>query len=110
MGSVFVAQPPCGWRGWPGGRLRAAKRRSKKAKCSALYMEVDAEKAGVIVKVPGKVEVGGEGREGGKHNDLAPGQVRTSFRETPQLPFSDLKLHFHGGPRASLANPQACGT
>ena len=27
----------------------------------------------------------------------------------PEQPFSDLTLHFNGGPRAPLANPQACG-
>jgi uncharacterized repeat protein (TIGR01451 family) len=100
-GSVFVAQPGCS---------PCSEAQVEKGEVFGLYMEVTGVKAGVDVKLPGKVEVGGEGREGGKHNNLAPGQVRTSFPETPQLPFRDLKLHFHGGPRATLANSQSCGS
>jgi hypothetical protein len=37
------------------------------------------------------------------------GQITTSLRENPQVPFSAVRLHFNGGPRAALANPQVCG-
>ncbi len=37
------------------------------------------------------------------------GQVTTIFSNTPQMPFSNLKLNFFGGPTAVLANPAACG-
>ena len=39
----------------------------------------------------------------------AQGQITATFDETPQLPFSDLKVHFFGGPRAEFATPPNCG-
>ena len=38
----------------------------------------------------------------------APGQITATFDETPQLPFSNLKVHFFGGPRAEFATPPDC--
>jgi hypothetical protein len=38
------------------------------------------------------------------------GQITTTFEDTPQLPFSDLKLEFYGTDRAPLATPSYCGT
>ena len=42
--------------------------------------------------------------------DLATGQLTTTFDNNPQLPFSDLKLDFFGGPRSALATPETCGS
>jgi hypothetical protein len=72
----------------------------------ALYLVAEEPKTGVIVKLPGKVELG----EPGVSNGLAPGQVRTSFDQSPDLPFSELKVQFFGGERAPLATPAQCGT
>jgi hypothetical protein len=46
------------------------------------------------------------------HVDLDPrtGQLTTTFDETPQLPFTDLKLQFSSGAQAALATPATCGT
>jgi hypothetical protein len=44
------------------------------------------------------------------HVDPVTGQVTALFEETPQLPFSELRLSLYGGPQAALANPVACGT
>lgn len=41
--------------------------------------------------------------------DESSGRVSVTFKDNPQLPFSDLILHLEGGPRAPLANPLACG-
>ena len=78
----------------------------------ALYLV--AEGSGVLVKLPGHVELGGEGNGG---EGLQPGQVRATFGNDPvtqqflpQLPFSELKMSFFGGPRAALASPSQCGT
>ncbi|HWY91143.1 MAG TPA: hypothetical protein VNY31_10775 [Solirubrobacteraceae bacterium] len=73
---------------------------------SLLAIYVVVEGSGVVVKLPGRVELG----EPGVSNGLQPGQIRTTFDENPQLPFSDFKLHFESGPRAPLSNPSMCGT
>src|SRR4029077_976711 len=63
----------------------------------ALYLVVEAD--GAIVKLPGEVSL-----------DPVTGQVTTTFDKNPQLPFSELKLHIFGGPRAALVTPSACGS
>ena len=72
----------------------------------ALYIAVYDPQTGVVVKLPGRVEAGGEE---GAPAGLAPGQLRASFTESPQLPFEDFKLDFFGGPRAALRTPSTCG-
>jgi hypothetical protein len=60
---------------------------------------VVAEGDGVLLKLHG-VQI----------PDFGTGQLTTTFDNNPQLPFTDLKLDFFGGPRAALATPQTCGT
>jgi hypothetical protein len=105
QGSLYLAQPTCGGAGQPVCSEAAV----ETGGLLALYLEASSEARGVHVKLRGTVEVGGEGTEG-KHNDLQPGQVRLTFAEMPQEPISQLRLRFHGGPRALLANPQTCGS
>jgi hypothetical protein len=71
----------------------------------ALYLVAEDPKTGVLVKLPGHVELG----EPGVSNGLQPGQIRTVFQNTPQVPFSDLYVQFFGGERAPLATPARCG-
>jgi hypothetical protein len=104
-GGLYLAQPACGGAGQPACGEAAA----EQGGLLALYLEASSEARGVHVKLKGMVEIGGEGREG-KHNDLRPGQVRVTFAEMPQEPIGQLRLSFHGGPRALLANPQSCGS
>jgi hypothetical protein len=47
--------------------------------------------------------------EGHAEPDETTGQVTAVFNGLPQLPFSDLKLVFFGGPTAAFANPPTCG-
>ena len=101
-GSVYVAQPTCGGSGQP----QCSEALAEEGKLFAIYLEISSKERGIHIKLRGKVEVGGAGHS----NGLAPGQVRTSFIKTPQMPFSELKFKFDGGPRAPLANPQTCGT
>jgi hypothetical protein len=54
---------------------------------------------GIVVKIPGHVDV-----------DPVTGQLTGVFDESPQLPFSDLKLTFKSGPRAPVALPASCGS
>jgi hypothetical protein len=69
----------------------------------ALYLVAEGE--GVLVKLAGRVDA-----------DPLTGQLRTTFsgnlpfQGEPQVPFSDLKLHLYGGPRAALTTPATCGS
>ncbi len=38
------------------------------------------------------------------------GQLISRFRNTPELPFENLRLKFFGGPRAPLSTPPVCGS
>jgi uncharacterized repeat protein (TIGR01451 family) len=44
------------------------------------------------------------------HLNPTTGQLVTSFEDTPELPFSNLRLSFSGGAQAALATPTGCGT
>jgi hypothetical protein len=66
---------------------------------SLLAIYVTAEGDGVLVKLAGHVVP-----------DPNTGQLTTTFDNNPPLPFSDFKLNFFGGPRASLVTPESCGT
>ncbi|MGA7704921.1 MAG: hypothetical protein WB998_08505 [Solirubrobacteraceae bacterium] len=65
----------------------------------AAYVVVHDPITGVVIKIAGEFLP-----------DPATGRLTAIFAENPNLPFSDLKLHFFGGPRAELATPEACGT
>ncbi len=61
-----------------------------------IYLELAG--SGVVIKQHGTI-----------YANTTTGQFTTVFKEAPQLPVSDLQVHFKGGLRASLATPQACG-
>jgi hypothetical protein len=65
----------------------------------ALYIVAFDPVSGVRVKVAGQVTP-----------SPMNGQLVSTFKNTPELPFEDLKLHFFGGSRAPLATPNLCGT
>ena len=46
---------------------------------------------------------------GSLHPDPDSGRLSLTLDNLPPLPFSDLRLHFKGGPRAPLATPPTCG-
>jgi hypothetical protein len=66
---------------------------------SLLAIYVTASADGVQLKLAGRVNA-----------DPSTGQLTTTFDNNPQLPFSELKLDFFGGPNAPLSMPSACGT
>lgn len=59
---------------------------------------IAASADGVNVKLPGVV-----------HLDEATGRLQATFTDTPQLPFSDLKLSFTGNAQQALTTPSHCG-
>ncbi len=65
----------------------------------ALYLVAYDPVAGVRVKLAGEVKP-----------DLVTGQLVSTFKETPQLPFEELNVHFFGGSRAPLGSPALCGS
>jgi hypothetical protein len=65
----------------------------------AIYVVVNDPIIGVVLKIAGELKA-----------DPATGQLTSVFEQNPQLPFSDLSVHFFGGPRAELATPPNCGT
>jgi len=77
----------------------------------ATYIVVNDPVTGVVLKLAGKISLCNATGEviDGKSCE-APGQIFAVFDETPQLPFSNLKVHFFGGPRAEFATPPNCGT
>ncbi len=92
-GHLYLAEPQCGGTSQPECRPEDA----QDGKLFRLYLE--AAGSGVIVKQQGTASV-----------NPTSGQITTTFRELPELPFDELRVHLNGGPRATLATPQSCGT
>ena len=77
----------------------------------AMYLMVEDPVSGSTVKLAGEVRLctaAGEVIEGVMCQGL--GQIITTFKNTPDIPFEELQLHFFGGERAPLATPSRCGT
>ncbi|MBA3808627.1 MAG: hypothetical protein H0X28_09585 [Solirubrobacterales bacterium] len=64
-----------------------------------LKLLVAASGEGVNLKLLGDV-----------HLDDATGRLTTTFKETPELPFTNFKLSFSGGAQAALYTPPKCGS
>jgi hypothetical protein len=82
-GAVYLAEP---YRN-PFGTLLAA------------YLVIDSPRDGLVAKVASKIEA-----------DPEAGQLTASVQESPQLPFSEVRVDLFGGPRAALRTPPTCGT
>jgi hypothetical protein len=65
----------------------------------AMYIVAEDPVSGTLVKLPGEVSL-----------DQATGRIVSTFKNTPELPFENLRLHFFGGERAPLATPPHCGS
>jgi hypothetical protein len=77
----------------------------------AMYIVVEDPVSGTLVKLAGDVSLcKGAGEAIGGLSCQAPGQIITTFENSPQAPFEDAEIHFFGGERAPLATPTRCGS
>ncbi len=98
QGHVYLARPGCGG----AGQAACTEEDALDGNLYQLYLELGGTgklgDTGVNIKVPGFTEA-----------NPATGQLTTRFLNDPQLPFSELKIHLDGGPRAPIDNPAVCG-
>ncbi|MGN6254351.1 MAG: hypothetical protein ACTHO8_05140 [Solirubrobacterales bacterium] len=64
----------------------------------SLYTVAKAPERGIIVKLPGRVDV-----------NPVSGRLTATFDHLPQLPYSSFDVRFREGQRSPLLSPQACG-
>jgi hypothetical protein len=93
QGDIYLGEPKCGGAGQPACSEASA----TNGELFSGYLEVSGD--GVIVKLPGTIAA-----------DPATGRLTGTFKESPQFPFGLVRVHFKGGNRAPLANPQTCGS
>jgi hypothetical protein len=97
-GHVYLAKPLCGGAGEPA----CTEQDALDGRLYRLYLELGGEgelaETGIHFKVPLETEA-----------NPATGQLTTRALETPQAPFSELRIHLNGGPRAPIDNPAVCG-
>jgi hypothetical protein len=97
-GHVYLARPTCGAARQPA----CTEEDARDGKLYRLYLELggtgELAQTGIHFKVPLET-----------HVNTATGQLTTTTLGTPQAPFSELKIHLNGGPRAPIDNPATCG-
>jgi hypothetical protein len=97
-GHVYLARPECGA---PGERA-CTEQDALDGKLYKLYLEIGGEGAlaneGIVFKVPFDTEA-----------NPATGQLTTKVHELVQAPYSEVRVHLNGGPRAPIDNPAVCG-
>ena len=80
------------------GSVYVAKQGEVEGALLGLFMAFESPRDGLIVKVPSKVEL-----------DPVSGRLTAIVPESPEAPFSEVEVHFAGGPRATLLTPPKCG-
>ncbi len=65
----------------------------------AVYLVAKNSDRGILVKVAGRLDA-----------DPASGRLVATFDNLPQLPYTNLKMHFREGQRSPLATPATCGS
>jgi hypothetical protein len=97
-GHVYLARPGCGGQ----GQNPCTAEDARDGNLYRLYLELggtgELADTGVHFKVAFQTEV-----------NPATGQITTRVVDTPQTPFSELKVHLNGGPRAPIDTPAVCG-
>jgi hypothetical protein len=93
QGHLFLGTPGCG----QPGQAACSAADAADGNMFRLFLEIAG--SGVFVKLEGHTFV-----------NPTTGQVTSTFKQNPQVPFNDLQLELKGGLRAPLATPQSCGT
>jgi hypothetical protein len=65
----------------------------------AIYLVAKSTQRGILVKVAGELRP-----------DPVTGRLTATFDRLPQIPYTQLEIHFREGQRSPLATPAACGT
>jgi hypothetical protein len=65
----------------------------------AVYLVAKSTDRGVLVKVAGELQA-----------QSGDGSLTATFDHLPQIPYSELAIHFREGQRSPLATPSSCGT
>jgi uncharacterized repeat protein (TIGR01451 family) len=98
-GHVYLARPGCGG----AGQAACTDQDALDGNLYKLYLELGGEgelaNTGIEFKVPFDTEV-----------NPATGQLTANVRELVQAPYSEVRIHLNGGPRAPIANPPSCGS
>lgn len=95
-GSLYVGQPRC---------APCSSQQAGEGKMVRLYMEVELpSERGKFVSPPVLVKL-----EGYAKINQANGQITTTFKEDPQLPFDEIEVQIENGPDAPIVNPDTCG-
>jgi hypothetical protein len=63
-----------------------------------IYLVAKSVDRGILVKVAGEVQA-----------NPVTGSLTATFDKLPQVPYSELRIHFREGQRSPLATPAACG-
>ena len=91
-GAIFLAQPDDRATAAPGAE-------NPFDSLLAVYLIAKSPERGILVKVAGQLRA-----------DPISGRLTAVFERLPQLPYSNLKIHFREGQRAPLITPAACGS
>ena len=65
----------------------------------SIYLVAKSIDRGILVKVAGRLDA-----------NQQSGRLTATFDKLPQLPYSELRIHFREGQRSPLATPPVCGT
>ncbi len=97
-GHVYLARPGCGGQ----GQSACTNQDALDGNLYKLYLEIGGAGVqsgeGIVFKVPIETEA-----------NPATGQLTALTSELVQAPYSEVKIHLNGGPRAPLDNPATCG-
>jgi hypothetical protein len=81
------------------GDVYIAKQGDVEGSLLGIYLVFESPKDGILIKLPGKITP-----------DPVTGQLVATVDESPQQPFSAVRMHFPGGPQATLLTPPKCGS